>query len=216
MKKLDLKGTLTGSILAFVIWFGSGKLALASLAVFFVLGTLASSWGKKKKYALKLAQENDGKRGIMNVLANGGAAGIISILAIAFPDHQHIFAIMAASSFSAACSDTLSSELGNVYGKKYFNIVTLKNTTRGLDGGVSIQGFLFGAVGSASIGALTILFSLAWSSFAIVAISGFIGNVIDSVLGATLQQKGKLSNHGVNFWATVSAATLSLIVLSIF
>ena len=44
--------------------------------------------------------------------------------------------------------------------------------------------------------------------FAVLA-GGFIGTNIDSVLGATLQQKGYLSNNGVNLVATTIGATIS-------
>lgn len=40
----------------------------------------------------------------------------------------------------------------------------------------------------------------------IVAISGFLGNVMDSVLGASVQQTGWVNNHGVNFLNTLFAA----------
>lgn len=211
LKKIDLKGALVGIALAFIIWLGLGELALLALFTFFVLGTLASSWKKGQKSALKLAQENDGRRSIRNVLSNGGVAGILSFIAFILPAYHSIFFTMVIASFAVACSDTLSSELGNIYGHKYFNIISWKSASRGVDGVVSAEGLLVGIVGSAAIAALPMIFQADWRLFAIVTIAGFLGNIVDSILGATLQQKGKLSNHDVNFWATASGALFSLV-----
>jgi uncharacterized protein (TIGR00297 family) len=209
-KKIDVKGALVGIMMAYIIWKGTGEVALMALFVFFVMGTLASSWKKDQKLKLKLAQENDGKRGIRNVLSNGGIATILSFCAFLLPEYHDILFSMTITSFAVACSDTLSSELGNIYGRKYFNIISLKSAPRGMDGAVSIQGFLVGIVGSAAMAALPMLFHIDWKLFVIITLSGFLGNIMDSILGATLQQKGKLSNHDVNFWATASGALFSL------
>lgn len=213
-KKIDVKGALVGISMAFIIWIGTGEVVLLALFTFFVLGTLASSWKKAEKSELRLAQENEGKRSIRNVLSNGGVATILSFCAFLLPYYHSTLFIMAIASFAVACSDTLSSELGNIYGRKYFNIITLKSAPRGMDGAVSTEGFLVGILGSAVIAALPMLFHIDWKLFGIVTLSGFLGNIIDSILGATLQQKGKLSNHGVNFWATSAGSMISLAVIS--
>jgi uncharacterized protein (TIGR00297 family) len=210
LKKIDIKGATVGVAMAFIIWIGIGEVVLLALFTFFVLGTLASSWKKEQKSVLKLAQENDGKRSIRNVLSNGGVACILSFIAFLLPDYHTTFFTMAIGSFAVACSDTLSSEIGNIYGRKYFNIISWKSASRGVDGVVSMEGLLVGIFGSAVIAALPMLFHIDWKLFAIVTASGFLGNIMDSILGATLQRIGLLNNHGVNFWATASGASISL------
>jgi uncharacterized membrane protein len=43
----------------------------------------------------------------------------------------------------------------------------------------------------------------------IVVLGGFVGTNFDSLLGATMQQKGWLSNSGVNLVATMGGAFIS-------
>jgi uncharacterized membrane protein len=130
LKKIDLQGALVGIALAFIIWLGVGEVVLLGLFAFFVLGTLASSWKKEQKLAMKLFQENEGKRSIRNVLANGGVAGILSFIAFILPEYHFTLFTMAIASFAVACSDTLSAELGNVYGRNYFNIISWKSAPK--------------------------------------------------------------------------------------
>jgi len=216
LQKIDVRGGIIGIVLAYVIWFGSGEITLLALFIFFVIGSAASSWKKKEKSLLKLAQENEGKRGIRNVLGNGGVAGLLSFIAFLVPEHHTTFFVMTISSLASACSDTLSSELGNIYGRKYFNITHRETGIRGQDGVVSLEGFLFGLIGSASIAILPGFFHFDWKVFIIITVAGFLGNIIDSILGATLQRDHFLSNHSVNFWSTLGSAIISFLMLTIF
>ncbi len=212
LKKIDLKGAIAGIILATTIMFGIGIEGLSALAIFFILGSLATSWEKDKKNQYNLAQENDGKRGIINVLANGGPAFILSILSLQFPIYQYHFGMMVMTSFAAACSDTLSSELGTAYGKKYFSIINFKSAKRGMDGAISAQGIIFGVLGSAVIGSISWLNDQNLTVFTIITISGFLGNLMDSVLGATWQKRGWLNNHTVNLLSICFAVFNSFIL----
>ena len=49
----------------------------------------------------------------------------------------------------------------------------------------------------------------------ISAFFGFLGGVIDSLLGATLENRGILGNNGVNFLSISGAVLFSLLFLSL-
>jgi uncharacterized protein (TIGR00297 family) len=143
-------------------------------------------------------------------VANAGVAALLGLLTIFFPEHRSLFCVMMAASLSSATADTLSSELGNVYGRRYYNIVNFRKDERGLDGVVSMEGTLFGIAGSVVI-ALIYALGFTWSVnvLVIIIIAGTIGNILDSVLGATLQRKHFVNNDAVNFFNTAVAALIA-------
>ena len=208
--KIDITGAISGTILALLVWKGCGDEGLLALFLFFIFGTFASAWKTRSKKILNLQQENEGKRGIANVAGNGGVAGILSMLAIFFPEFQSLIILMVTASFATACSDTFSSEFGNIYGQNYYYITNFKPASRGVDGAVSLQGLAFGLVGSVSIAASSRIFHDEQEKIWLLAFSGLSGNLFDSLLGATLQRKKYLNNHHVNFGATLFGSLLYL------
>lgn len=209
--KIDVLGGLVGGIIALMIFLGGGFYLMGFLFIFFFLGSFASSWKMKKKQKLGLAEKNKGKRSVANALANGGVGALTAFLAWVFPEHSMLFQAMCVASFASATSDTLSSEFGNIYGQRFINILTFKKDERGKDGVISLEGSLFGVVGSLIIALFYLLiFQSGLFIFTLIFISGLIGNLTDSVLGATLQQKGLLNNHSVNFFNTLVAVVFCM------
>jgi uncharacterized protein (TIGR00297 family) len=94
-------------------------------------------------------------------------------------------------------------------------ITTLKISEPGADGAVSSLGELAAIFGSAVIGVLGYTLGISsdfWLSVLITTAGGFFGTNIDSLLGATLQKRGLLSNSGVNFVATFAGAGVSAVI----
>ena len=205
-KKLTIGGALTGAVMAILIYLGFGYTGVSMLATFFILGTAATIWKKKEKAAVKVQHDQSPKRDAGQVFANGGVAGLIGALSYFFPNESYLFNLMMAASLSSAMADTLSSELGMIYGRRFYNIISRKKDAKGLDGVVSLEGTLIGVIGCAII-ALIYAMSLAWDrSFWIIILAGTIGNLSDSILGALLERKQLLTNNGVNFLNTLIAA----------
>jgi len=76
-----------------------------------------------------------------------------------------------------------------------------------VDGGVTPLGEMASLAGSLIIGLLATGMGMVGVSGIIVAVlGGFLGTNFDSLLGATLQSRGILSNNGVNLAATVFGA----------
>jgi uncharacterized protein (TIGR00297 family) len=204
--KLTTAGVWTGGLLGVLIYLGAGFTGLALLALFFALGSAASAWKVADKRRLGLAEENQGRRTAGQVVANAGVAGLLGLLAWQFPARAPLCQLMLAGSFAAATADTLASELGNVYGRRYYNVLTLRPDTRGLNGVVSLEGTLLGAAGSALLaGAYGLGFGWGPACWWLV-VAGTVGNLTDSVIGATLERRHLVTNNVVNLLNTLVGA----------
>ncbi|WP_018614832.1 DUF92 domain-containing protein [Segetibacter koreensis] len=212
-KKLTLAAGVTGWLTGLLVFAGTGYIGVGLIATFFVLGTAATSWGMNVKQKLGLAEKDKGRRTAGQVLANAGVAGILGLTSIFCPAQRALFTIMIAASIASATADTLSSELGNIYGKNFYNIISFKKDIRGLDGVISLEGTLIGVAGSAIIAAVYAIAFGFHIHFLWITVAGTLGNLSDSVLGATAERRGYLRNNEVNFLNTSIAA---LLVMALF
>lgn len=213
-RKLTVSGASAGACISVAIFIGCGLPGVICLGCFFVAATIATSRGRKIKLKSSPAETETGRRDIFQVVANGGVSGILGATSVIFPGYSQLCLVMIACSMSAATADTVSSELGSVYGKRFFNILTLQRDKGGENGVVSLQGFIYGFAGSCMI---AIAYSLAvqWLIYPIfvIILSGTIGNLVDSVLGASLERKGRVGNNAVNFLNTLAGALCGWILI---
>ncbi len=209
-KKLTVAAALTGGLLAVIIFTGGGFTGIGLLAAFFIVGVGATGWKLNIKMKNGLAEEKQGKRNAGQVFANAGAAAVLALLAKYTPEAAEALYLMIAGCFSAATADTLSSELGNVYGKSYYHMLTFRKMQRGANGAVSLQGSISGIVGSIII-ALIYVLGTGWNAqhFLVIIVAGTIGNIADSILGLTLENRGLLTNNVVNFLNTAVGAAVA-------
>lgn len=211
--KLNTSAALTGGVIGFLIFSGGGFTGIAMTGAFFILGTSATAWKISAKEKTGVAEANKGKRTAGQVLANAGVAAISGWLAWLYPFYTEVFQVMMSASLAAATADTLSSELGNVYGRKYVNILSFKKDERGLNGVISMEGTLCGVAGSAVIACIYAV-GFGWSKiFVWIILAGTAGNVADSVLGATLERRNYIGNNGVNFLNTLVAALVAMMLM---
>jgi uncharacterized protein (TIGR00297 family) len=210
-RKLTVPAAITGGIIGVLVFTGAGFTGIVMMAAFFILGSAATSWKIKTKHQLGLAETNKGRRTATQVTANAGVAAILGLLASLYPQQKDVLHLMMAAAFSSATADTLSSELGNICGSKFYNIITFKKDQRGLNGVVSLEGILLGLAGSMIIGIIYTT-GLEWdiTNALIVIIAGTTGNLSDSFLGATLERNQFLKNNAVNFMNTCAAAITGL------
>jgi uncharacterized protein (TIGR00297 family) len=206
----DISAMLSATLLGVVIIISSDITWLFILLAFFLLGSLFTRYKYDFKLARGIAEKKGGVRGYKNVFSNSLAALSLAMAYGIFPAHGQVLLAGYLGSVATACGDTLASEIGETYRGEPRMITTLKKAPPGTDGAISNLGEAAAFFGAFAIAILAFL--LIRDDFILmiaVAAGGFIGTNIDSVLGATLQQKGYLSNNGVNLFATISGAIIA-------
>ena len=211
LETASLSGMLTGVAISLGTIVLGGLDWFALLIAFFGLGGLAAKYRYETKVEYGVAESNRGARTIRNVLGNTAVAVGAVLGFAASPDlgvEPLLFAYVFAGSIAAAMADTLSSEIGVLYGEPRL-ITSLEEVETGTDGGVTIQGVLAGLGGGLLIGglALAVLGGVTPAGAAVVAGAGVAGMFADSVLGATLEG-WLLGNQSVNFLSTLVGGLL--------
>ena len=211
LRAVTLGGAIAGAVISFVLFVAAGPGAFLALVTVFVLAWITTRLGYARKQRLGTAEAKEGRR-TSQVLANltvAGAAGLFS----AVLHWREIALVLAAAALAEAAADTVSSEYGQAMGESATLITTGEQVPAGTDGGVTLPGTIAGLCAAVVVAAVclgTRLVSLRHAGVA--ALAAFLGMLVDSVLGATLERRRILGNDAVNFLGTVSAAVLAYII----
>lgn len=195
-------GTFTG-IVGSIEWF-------ALLIVFSTTGFVVTKLDFEKKKRAGLQEGRNGERTAMNVIGVGLPPCIIAAVAWLFQDLNYM--IMSAAyigTMAVATSDTIASEIG-IRDDRVWLITNFKSVDKGTNGGISLLGTvasLFASIAVSMLGWL-IIFQTLDILVLIPAVAGFIGNLLDSVLGATLEARGIISKYTNNMVTALIGAVI--------
>jgi len=194
-----------------ILWFGGGA-AYVMLCAFFFVGTAATRLGYQRKAARGLAQEEGGRRGTRHAVANCGTGVLLATLVPFTGSFWPGLGLIAA--FATAASDTLGSEIGQLYGKRPIDPTTFRPVPPGTEGAVSVEGTLAGVLGSAVLGALGCAVGLIpWSALWMPVAGAFVGTTVESVVGAKWSgSKELVDNETMNFLNTVVGAGAAILL----
>jgi len=183
------------------------------VAFYFIVGSGVTRIGLAQKEAAGIAEKRSGARGPENVWGSALTAALCAVGTLFVdPPMQSLLILGYVASFSTKLADTTASEVGKAYGKRTFLITTLKPVPPGTEGAVSLEGTLAGIVAAGAIAllgwgvGLISLWGVLWS-----VLAAFIATNIESLIGATLQEKFDwLTNEVVNIINTLIGGAIAI------
>jgi uncharacterized protein (TIGR00297 family) len=187
LKSLTASGALSAVLVGLAVYLGFGVKGLFLLGVFFASSSIWSKYKGSVKSTIEEKLAKGATRDWRQVAANGGAAGLFSI--IYYFSNDSIWLIAFAVCLASANSDTWASEIGSLSRNKPIYIRTFKPIEKGTSGAVSLLGSLAALAGALLISMVSFwLFKLSFFLGFLIFLFGYFGNVIDTLLGAFYQQ----------------------------
>ena len=209
-RTVRVSGAVCGGLLGTIILVCAGWQGWVLLLLTFGAAVVTSRLGLRRKEQLGIAEERGGRRGAGNAFANTGVAAFAALMAALTYAHDPALLGFTAA-LVAGASDTVASEIGKAWGRRTFLLTTLRRVPPGTSGAMSIEGTLAG-VASAALLALA-----AWglglvelSDVWVVVAAATVGALVESVLGATLEERGVVNNDVLNFINTSVAAFVAI------
>ncbi|NXI46899.1 TMM19 protein, partial [Galbula dea] len=212
-KSLDHSGALGGLVVGFVLTVANYSF-FTSLFVFFVTCSKLTKWKKDVKKKIDSEYKEGGQRNWVQVFCNGGVPTELAILymiengpgEIPIDFSKHYTASWMCLSFlgALACSagDTWASEIGSVMSKSKPRLITTwEEVPVGTNGAITSVGLLSSLLGGMAVGITYFITQLIfvtdletsapqWPIIVFGAAAGFLGSIVDSYLGATMQYSG--------------------------
>lgn len=180
MRALNASGAIAAVLLGTVVVGSGGWWPGIILVTFFVTSSLLSRIGRDTD------QARGSRRDWVQVLANGWPILIGSIVyAVTGNDIWLLFGV---GGIAAATADTWSSELGKLSTSPPRLIMNGECVPPGTSGAISLVGTLASIAGAMLIGALA-GFAYGIGTFIGITIAGIVGGLVDSLLGATVQER---------------------------
>lgn len=203
-------GAVGGAVLGTIVMFFTGAAGWGLLLLSFACAVVTSKMGLARKRALGIDEGRGGRRGAGNAIANTGvAAAAAAMSALTYAHDPARLAFVAA--LVAGASDTVASEIGKAWGRRTFLVTTARRVAPGTPGAMSVEGTLAGVAGAALLAlAAVALGLLAPDRVLLVVAAATAGALVESVLGATLEDRGIVNNDVLNFINTAAAAYVAI------
>lgn len=195
-KFLDFGGSLLTFLLALFIYGLGGWKWTVPIVTFFLFSSILSKIADRlNSKNIKELIEKGSQRDYKQVMANGGVPLLICVLNFLIKGVNFDWYLIYVLAVAISTSDTWSTEIGTLFGRKVFLITNLQRVEPGISGGISLIGTKGGIVGAFIIILSSMFFiHLSLSQIMILIFFSVLGNLFDSFLGATLQVKFQCVN----------------------
>ena len=205
-------GALTGWTIGTIVFTAAGWQGWTLLLAAFLVATVTTRLGMRRKVLLGIAEERGGRRGPGNALANTGLAAAAAAVAAASP-HRDLALLALTAALVAGASDTVASEIGKAWGRHTFLVTSLTHVPPGTSGAISWEGTAAGVAAAALLAVLAFALGLVPAAgVLIVVVAATFAAFVESALGATLEAPGILNNDLLNFVNTACAAAVAVVL----
>jgi uncharacterized protein (TIGR00297 family) len=199
-RSVTATGAVAGAGTGLVIYLAGGAFYWSVLMAFFFSATIIGRLtgrrgaGAQRRESAEAMHAKGSRRDAVQVLANGGLAAAMA--AAHALTGRPIWMLGFAIAMAAATADTWASEIGVLSSREPRSILTMRTIPRGTSGGISALGLVASAGGAFFIGvwfAVGYWATHGWNGGELAAIvaaitgGGFLGSLLDSFLGATVQ-----------------------------
>jgi uncharacterized protein (TIGR00297 family) len=203
LKMLSLSGMIAATIIGGIIFGLGGISATVLLMFFFVSGSLLTKLNKTQASTIKKLGDS---RNWKQVLCNGVIPALCLIIIALRHDLREEISLLFLGALATATADTWATEIGMRFGKKFYNVFTFRPIEKGLSGGVSFIGIFASIAGAFFIAAISLIrFNdtdplcglVLVKVLPVITLAGFVGGLLDSIIGATIQAKYKLTDGSI-------------------
>jgi uncharacterized protein (TIGR00297 family) len=203
---VTIPGALGGAIIGITIMTTLGLPGWMLLFSTFGVAVITSRVGLRRKTTLGIAEERGGRRGAGNAIANTGVAAAAAVLSMVSYDVMWATVAFVAA-LAAGGSDTVASEIGKAWGRRTYRLPAFRRVAPGTSGAVSLEGTAAGLVGAALLAGLGAALGIVTSRTILPIVAGAtIGSWVESLMGATLEDRRLVNNDMLNFLNTAIAA----------
>jgi uncharacterized protein (TIGR00297 family) len=165
----------------------AGRGWVVLLLFFFISSSVLSRWRATERERLVGAMlEKGSRRDAIQVLANGVVFAIAALLSTTM--NPEPWQAIGVGAMAAAAADTWGTEIGTVLGGTPRMLLVGREVQPGTSGGVSIAGLVSGV--AASVLAALVSSGMHWKTPLLAVVAGGVsGSLVDSFLGATMQER---------------------------
>ena len=210
---LTSAGWVHAGIVGTILWGSLGWRGWLAIVLYLIFGSIVTRLGLREKTHAGIAEARGGRRAATNVWGSAATGVILAMMIAVDVQPAALLRLGFAASFAAKLADTCGSEIGKRWGRTTVLVTTFRPVPAGTEGAISLEGTLASISGSIlmSLVMLVLVPFGGLSSCLTVIISGLIATFLESLIGATLQERVSwLNNELVNSLQTTTAALLAM------
>lgn len=205
----------TASMLIGTIILSMGGISLfLLLLLFFILASAATRMGINEKALFGLAQEDAGQRGAKHAVANSSLALLAVILIGSTRGADIYLVVFYCGAVATALADTVSSELGQLFGRNPFMPTTFRIVPPGTVGAISIEGTVWGMLSGMLLALVAfIVQAIPLDLVPAVTVGCWIGFYTESYIGSVWNENGiEVNNEWMNILNTFVGGTVAIAI----